>query len=156
MQIPAGAKSWGDQYTVNLVIVTVRIILRLHYHYLAPILTTTTTMYTVMGVTFLTNHGNNLKWPNTSTNVVCWRRHGYQGSTTTTTTGIYSICTYDSKRVWHGTLQMLFTYLVTYDTYNDSTAIEAATGTYTVPDWINDSEITLECNHEDSVGRRSH
>jgi len=30
-----------------------------------------------MEVTFLTNHNNNFKWPNTSTHVVCWRRREY-------------------------------------------------------------------------------
>jgi len=29
----------------------------------------------VTEVTFLTNHNNNLNWPNTSTHGVCWRRH---------------------------------------------------------------------------------
>jgi len=31
----------------------------------------------VTEVTFLTNHNNNLNWPNTSTHNVCWRRHEY-------------------------------------------------------------------------------
>ena len=52
--------------------------LRLHYHYPTPIsTTTTTTTTTVTEVTFLTNHNNSLNWPNSSTNGVCCRHHGY-------------------------------------------------------------------------------
>jgi len=55
------------------------ITLHLHYHYSIPVYTTTTTTttITVMEVTFLTNYNNNLKWTNSSTNVVCWRHHVY-------------------------------------------------------------------------------
>jgi len=63
----------------------VTIILRLHYHYLALSLLLPLLRIPWWESHFWQNNNNNSKWPNTSTNVVCWRRRGYQGSTNLTT-----------------------------------------------------------------------